>query len=91
MFEVLMHVVGYSSIYKRLEMHAIFCGKIFEGKHRSREMHKEVGLRLPCGTADSRDQQAAVVDPRLPILPKQKQYNKTEINNHDHIMICTSK
>ena len=66
------------AFYKRLETHAIFCGKIFEGKHRSREMHKKVGYACLAGTADSRDQQAAVVDPRFPILPKHKQYNRSE-------------
>ena len=47
MFEVLMHVVGYSSFAQNtLESNAILCVKIFGGKHRSRSMHKEGEIRL---------------------------------------------
>ena len=45
-----MQLVGYSSFcQKTLERMQYYGGKIFEGKHRSREMHKEGDLRLPCG------------------------------------------
>ena len=33
------------------------------------------------GTADSKVQRSAVVEPRLPILPIHKQNNKAQINN----------
>ena len=80
-----MHVVGYSSIYKYSVV------KYLRENIGQERCIKKWGYACLAGTADSRDQQAAAVDPRLPTLPKHKQYNKTEINNHDHIMICTSR
>ena len=66
-----------------METHAIFYGKIFEGKYRSREMHKEGDLACLAGTADSKDQRSAVVETLLPTLPKHKQDNKPQINNQE--------
>ena len=91
MFEVLMHVVGYSSIFQRLERMQYYVVKYLRENIGQERCTKKWGYACLAGTADSRDQQAAVVDPRLPTLPKHKQYNKTEINNHDHIMIYTSR
>ena len=56
-------------------------GKIFEGKHRSREMHRKWIYACLVGTADSKVQRSAVVEPRLPILPIHKPNNKAQINN----------
>ena len=44
-----MQLVGYSNSAKRhWNRMQYYGGKIYEGKHRIREMLKEGGLRLPC-------------------------------------------
>ena len=51
-----MQLVGYSNTAKihwnRIQYYG---GKIFEGKHRSRDILKEGDLRLPCCGKGSRD------------------------------------
>ena len=91
MSEVLMHVVGYSSIYKDWKRMQYSVIKYLRENIGQERCTKKWGYACLAGIAGSWDQQAAVVDPRFLILPKHKQYNKTEINNHDHFMICTSR
>ena len=52
---------------------------------------KKWGYACLAGIADSRDQRFVVVEPRLPTLPKHKQYNETQINNHKHFMTCKNR
>ena len=85
-----MRVVGYSSIlpkdWKRMQYSVVKYLRENIGQERCT---KKWGYACLAGIADSRDQRFAVVEPQLPTLPKHKQYNKTQINNHKHIMICT--
>ena len=55
-YKEFMQLVGYSNTAQKiLESNAILWWKIFGEKHRSREMHKEGDLCLPCCCERSRD------------------------------------
>ena len=74
-----MQLVGYSNTAKRHWNRMQYCGGKYLGENIGQERcTKKWGYACLAGTGSSRDQQAAAVDPRFPILPKHKQYNKTE-------------
>ena len=58
-------------------------GKIFEGKHRSREMHKEGDLCLPCCCERSRNRRRILVALQLLDLPKHNNNGRNIINNNN--------
>ena len=78
-----MQLVGYSSFAKRhWKRMQYYGGKIFEGKHRSREMHEEGDLCLPCWIDRGRKRRRIAAALQLLDLPKHKQHQKgNNINN----------
>ena len=84
MVKVLMHVVGYSSIlpkdWKRMQYYVVKYLRENIGQERCT---KKWDYACLAGIADSRDQRIALVEPRLPTLPKHKQDNKPQINNQE--------
>ena len=78
-----MQLVGYSNTsQKTLESNAILWWQNIWGKNIGQERcTKKWIYAFLVGTAGSRDQRSAIVEPRLPTLPIHKQNNKAQINN----------
>ena len=68
-----MHVVGYSSILPKDWKHMQYSVVKYLRENIGQERcTKKWGYACLAGIADSRDQRFAVVEPRLPTLPKHK-------------------
>ena len=75
-----MHVIGYSNVaQKTLESNKILWWQIFRGKKLVKiDSQRSGNTSCLVGTAGSRDQCSAVLEPRLPTLPIHKQITRHE-------------